>query len=99
MSLIVPFSWKTPAALSDVLLLSSLGVLGGAGHYCIARAMTYAPANFLSPFQYWQLVGSVAVGYFMFAEMPDAFTWVGAALIIGAGLYIGLRGEDRPAQR
>ncbi len=94
MSFVVPFAWRTPSAWQDVALLGSLGVLGGLGHYCVARAMTYAPANFLSPFQYWQMVGSVAVGYYMFSEVPEAFTWMGAALIIAAGMYIGLR--DRP---
>jgi drug/metabolite transporter (DMT)-like permease len=93
MSVVVPFFWKTPVSLADVLLLGSLGVLGGLGHYCVARAMTYAPANFLSPFQYWQMVGSVAVGYFLFSEMPDTFTWLGAALIIAAGVYVGVRGQ------
>lgn len=95
MSAIVPFSWRTPDAWSDVLLLASLGVLGGLGHYCVARAMTYAAANFVAPFQYWQMVGSVIVGYLLFGEMPDAFTWVGAALIIAAGLYVGLRGQPK----
>ncbi len=97
MSLVVPFSWQTPGSLIDVLLLCSLGVLGGLGHYCVARAMTCAPANFLTPFQYWQMVGSVAVGYWMFSEVPDLFTWLGSALIIGAGLYIGLRRQDKAA--
>lgn len=95
MSAVVPFSWKTPESLTDVLLLASLGVFGGTGHYCVARAMTYAPANFISPFQYWQMVGSVTVGYLMFSEIPDLFTWVGAALIISAGLYIGIMGQAR----
>jgi len=94
MSAIVPFSWRTPASAADVLLLGSLGVLGGLGHYCVARAMTYAAANFLSPFQYWQMVGSVIVGYWLFGEIPDAFTWIGAALIIAAGVYVGLRGQS-----
>jgi drug/metabolite transporter (DMT)-like permease len=93
MSFVVPFAWKPLASWSDVALLGTLGVLGGLGHYCVARAMTYAPANFLSPFQYWQMVGSVAVGYTMFAEVPDAFTWMGAALIIAAGIYVGVRGQ------
>jgi drug/metabolite transporter (DMT)-like permease len=97
MSLVVPFSWRTPDTLADTLLLGSLGVFGGLGHYCVARAMTYAPANFVSPFQYWQMVGSVAVGYLMFAEVPDAFVWIGAAMIIGAGLYVGIWGGGRTA--
>ena len=99
MSLVVPFSWTTPDSITDVLLLGSLGVFGGLGHYCVARAMTYAPANFVSPFQYWQMIGSVAIGYLLFAEIPDAFVWLGAALIIGAGLYVGIWGQPRPARQ
>lgn len=90
MSAVVPFFWRTPDSLLDTLLLTSLGVLGGLGHYCVARAMTYAPANFVSPFQYWQMIGSVTVGYLLFSEIPDRYTWIGASLIIGAGIYIGL---------
>jgi drug/metabolite transporter (DMT)-like permease len=95
MTLIVPFGWTTPGSWIDVLLLGSLGVTGGLGHYCVARSLTYAPANLLSPFQYWQMVGAVVVGYLLFAEVPDAFTWVGTALIVAAGLYIGIREHAR----
>jgi drug/metabolite transporter (DMT)-like permease len=92
MSLVVPLSWRTPGSWGDVLMLASLGVLGGLGHYCVARALTCAPANFVAPFMYWQMVGSVIVGYLMFAEVPDAFVWLGSAMIIGAGIWVGLRG-------
>jgi drug/metabolite transporter (DMT)-like permease len=91
MSAVVPFVWKTPQSLLDVGLLASLGILGGLGHYCVARAMSYAAANIVAPFQYWQLVGSVAVGYAISSHWPDAATWAGAAIIIAAGLYIGWR--------
>ena len=91
MSMVVPFAWKTPDSVVDIAMLGSLGILGGLGHYCLARAMTYAPANFLSPFQYWQMVGSVLVGYLMFGEVPDSYTWIGAAIIIAAGIYVGTR--------
>jgi drug/metabolite transporter (DMT)-like permease len=89
LSLLVPFVWKTPASWLDWLLLCSLGALGGLGHYCVAKAMTYAAANFIAPFNYTQMIGSVIVGYVMFAEVPDFYTWLGTALIIGAGLLVG----------
>ena len=76
---------------TDGLLLACLGVLGGVGHYCVARALTYATASVIAPFQYWQLVGSVAVGYLFMGSIPDQWTWVGAAIIASAGLYIGWR--------
>jgi len=91
LSLLVPWFWQSPERWLDVVLLCSLGALGAAGHYCVARALSYAPANFVSPFHYWQMVGSVAVGYWLFGDLPDTYTWLGSALIIGAGLYVGLR--------
>jgi drug/metabolite transporter (DMT)-like permease len=89
MILILPFVWKTPESLRDIFYFCSLGVLGALGHYCVARAMAYAPANIVSPFQYMQLLGSVAIGYLFFGDFPDILGWVGAAIIVGAGLYIG----------
>jgi drug/metabolite transporter (DMT)-like permease len=91
MSIVVPFVWVAPRSWIDISLLASLGIFGGLGHYCVARAMTYAPANFIAPFNYTQMIGSVIVGYLMFAEMPDVYTWLGTALIVGAGLMVGLR--------
>jgi drug/metabolite transporter (DMT)-like permease len=90
MTAVVPFFWKTPESLVDVLLFCSLGLLGAAGHYCVARAMTYAQANVLSPFQYWQIIGSVLVGYVVSGLFPDAHTWTGAGIIVAAGVYIAL---------
>ena len=89
MLVILPFIWKTPHNITDILMFCALGILGGLGHYCVVRALAYAPANIISPFQYFQLIGSVAVGYLMFHHFPDAATWLGAAIIVGAGLYLG----------
>jgi drug/metabolite transporter (DMT)-like permease len=33
--------------------------------------------------------GSVLVGYLLFGDLPDALTWLGAAIVISSGLYIG----------
>jgi drug/metabolite transporter (DMT)-like permease len=87
-TLILPFVWVAPVSWADAALLFSLGILGGLGHYCVARAMTYAQANILAPFMYWQMVGAVAVGYLISGALPDSFTWLGTAVIACAGLYI-----------
>ncbi|NOU05584.1 MAG: DMT family transporter [Hyphomicrobiaceae bacterium] len=91
LSFLVPSVWTMPDNWTDIGLLFSLGVLGGLGHYCVARAMTYAPANIVSPFSYWQMIGSVTVGYLITNKWPEATTWLGATVIISAGLYIGYR--------
>jgi drug/metabolite transporter (DMT)-like permease len=88
MSIVLPFVWVPVASWSDAALLGSLGILGGTAHYFVARAMKYAQANIISPFGYWQLVASVIVGYVISGYLPDAFTWIGAGIIVCAGLYI-----------
>jgi len=88
MSIVVPFVWTSIGSWTDTGLLFSLGIIGGTAHYFVARAMTYAEASIIAPFGYWQLVGSVVVGYIISGYLPDMFTWVGAGIIMCAGSYI-----------
>jgi drug/metabolite transporter (DMT)-like permease len=44
---------------------------------------------FVPPSQYRQLIGSVTVGYVLFGDFRDLLTWIGAAVIVGSGVYIG----------
>jgi drug/metabolite transporter (DMT)-like permease len=91
MSPALPWFWTPVQSMADGALLIGLGVLGGLGHYCVARALIYAAASVVSPFQYWQMVGSVSVGYLFMGSVPDTYTWLGASIIICAGMYIGWR--------
>jgi drug/metabolite transporter (DMT)-like permease len=90
-SLAVPFFWQTPKNLLDLMLFVSLGIFGGFGHYFIVKALEWGPAAVIAPLNYGQLVGTVIIGYLAFAEWPDGWTWAGAAVIIGSGLYIFYR--------
>lgn len=89
MLVVLPFVGKFPVSLADFGMFCTLGILGGAGHYCVVRALALAPANIIAPFQYFQLLGSVAVGFLIFGQLPDAATWVGASIVIAAGLWLG----------
>lgn len=91
-SLATPFiDWRLPADATDWLLFIGLGVFGGLGHWCVVMAFQYAPVPVVSPFGYGQLVGATVLGYAIFGDFPDALTWLGAAIIIGSGLYITYR--------
>ena len=94
---VLPFIWKTPETFWHLFFFCGLGMIGGAGHYLIVRALAYAPANVVSPFQYFQLLGSVVIGYVWFGDFPDAYTWLGSLIIVGAGLYVGWS-QTRPAK-
>ena len=89
MLVVLPFIWKTPASLADLAMFSSMGVLGAISHYFVALALKFAPANIVTPFQYVQMLGSVLVGFALFGDLPDGMTWLGAAIVVASGLYVG----------
>ncbi|WP_071673386.1 DMT family transporter [Nioella nitratireducens] len=61
------------------------------GYYAIVQAMRVADASAVQPFRYTRLIFSMIAGILVFGERPDALTLLGAALIIGTGLYTFLR--------
>ncbi|MDH3691444.1 MAG: DMT family transporter [Gammaproteobacteria bacterium] len=83
----VPFFW-IPPDLFDWGLMILLGLLGGAGHLALIKALTYASAVTVAPFSYSSLVWTTGLGFVVFAELPDLWTLAGAAIIIGSGLYV-----------
>jgi drug/metabolite transporter (DMT)-like permease len=88
---LAPFAiweWVWPASAFEWLLLLVLGVLGGIGHYLFIHANRLAPASIVAPFLYLQLISMVAFGYLVFNELPDVWTLVGSAVIIGSGIYL-----------
>jgi drug/metabolite transporter (DMT)-like permease len=94
-SLLVPFSFESPERLADVALLASLGVFGGIGHYFVIQAFRLGPAALISPLGYLELVGTTTLGYLVFGNFPDSWTWLGASLIVASGIYIALRERRR----
>lgn len=87
----VPFFWEAPGGAVDWLAFLALGVFGGLAHYFVIKAYQYAEASLLGPFDYGQLVGASVLGYLIFGEIPDLWTWVGAAVIVASGLYVAHR--------
>lgn len=94
-STLVPLSFEAPHGAFDALLLASLGVFGGAGHYFVIRAFRLGPAALISPFGYLELIGTTTLGYLVFNNFPDWWTWIGAGLIVASGLYIAFRERRR----
>jgi drug/metabolite transporter (DMT)-like permease len=91
----LPWIWSSPASPATWLLLLSLGFYGAFGHWLLILAHARAPAPILSPFIYTQIVWMLALGYFIFGDWPDAFTLVGASVVIASGLYLLYRERTR----
>ena len=91
----LPFEWVTPWAWWHWALMAGMGVMAGVGHYFVTIAYSQAPAAVIAPFNYLQLVGAALLGYLLFGDLPDFWSWVGAGVIVCSGLYIGHRERIR----
>lgn len=89
-SLFVPLVWITPT-LRDAAIMASMGVIGGAGQLLLIVAFNTAPASAIAPFTYFGLVFAALWGLAFFGEFPDGWTWAGAAVIVGSGVYVWRR--------
>lgn len=72
------------------LIAAALG-LGMVGYYALTRAMQLGEIAFVTPFRYVRLVFGLAIGWTIFSEPLDAPMLLGAAIVVGAGLYTLLR--------
>jgi drug/metabolite transporter (DMT)-like permease len=82
----LPLEFVRPSArLLGVALIT--GVIASSGQYCMVLAYRHAGAAALAPFSYAQLLWSTALGYLVFAAVPDGWTLLGAAIIVVSGLY------------
>ena len=71
--------------------MAQAGLLGAGSHFLLIKALDLAPASILQPFTYAQLVAAVIIGYVVFDNVPDVWTWLGSAIVVGSGLYVLLR--------
>jgi drug/metabolite transporter (DMT)-like permease len=91
MTLGTPLYWGGPLPdLADGLLIASLGIYGGTGHYLLIKAFRHAPATTLSPFLYVQLIWATLLGWLVFGHWPDAATLAGMAIIAASSLTLAL---------
>ncbi len=92
--LLKPWIWPTG---DDLLVFVALGLCSGVIGYCLSAAYRLANAATIAPFEYIGLPLAILWGWLVFAEWPEPATWLGCALIIGAGLFVFLREQARAA--
>ncbi|MEZ5756350.1 MAG: DMT family transporter [Paracoccaceae bacterium] len=98
----LPFGWVWPSPMEWGLLVGC-GLLGGVGQILLTSSYREADASLVAPFDYASMIFALAIGWFIFSEMPTRTMLIGAALIILAGILIIWRehrlGKDRAQQR
>lgn len=87
MSAVVPFYWVEPD-LRGWGMMVGVGMTAMIGHFLLIKAFACAPASTVTPFTYTELIWATIFAFAVFGDFPDLWTLVGAAVIIGSGLYI-----------
>jgi drug/metabolite transporter (DMT)-like permease len=90
---IAALSWA-PLGIRGWALMLALGTVFGLSQLFMIRGLALGTASLLTPFTYVQIVSAVFVGLIVFADLPDAWTFLGIMLIAGAGIYVASRRTD-----
>ena len=86
----MPFVYR-PMPVEHLGLLALMSGLGFLGGVFMISAYRRADAAIVAPMHYSQIIWAALFGFFLFDEVPDLFTWVGAGVIILSGIYVVLR--------
>lgn len=78
----------TPMSLGQLPILLAAGLCAAGGQFSITIAYTYAPAKKISIYDYSQIIFATVLGYLMFGEIPDSYSFVGYSLIVAASVVM-----------
>lgn len=96
----LPFVY-VPMPIEHLGMVGIISAFGMAGMLLIIAAYRNAEAAIVAPMQYSQMIWAVIFGWWLFDESVDGMTILGAAVIIGSGIYIVMReaAKKRDSQR
>ena len=79
--------WIMPSVI-DLILLSSIGILGGTANLWLSQSYKFSEVSLVSPLKYLALVFAIVFGYFVWDEIPTFKTLMGALLVILSSFII-----------
>lgn len=79
-----------PMTLQQTLCLVGAGLAAAGGQFGVTKAYTYAAGREVSVYDYTQIIFSTVIGYFVFHQLPDGWSFLGYALIIAAAVFVFL---------
>ncbi|MEX2642368.1 MAG: DMT family transporter [Acetobacterales bacterium] len=89
----LPFAvavWQWPTVV-QWWLVAAIGLTAAIGQYCFTRAFERGEVSIVAPMDYVRLPVAAALGFMLFAELPDVIAVSGMALIVGSAWYIATR--------
>ena len=82
------WEWPTWMQLGELIII---GLLAAAAHVSMAKAMQLGEATAVMPVDFTRLLWAAGLGFVMFGEFPDMWTWVGGTVVFCSTLYITYR--------
>jgi len=83
----IPYGWIMPD-IKDLILLMSIGILGGAANLWLSQSYKFSEVSLVTPLKYLALVFAIIFGYFIWSEVPSIKTLAGAFLVITSSIII-----------
>ena len=88
-----------PLQRGDALLILGMGLAGALGQVALTAAFMRGDASLIAPLEYTGLVWVLGWDWLFWRTLPDGITWIGAAIIMGSGLYLLRRERTVGARR
>lgn len=87
-------TWKTPVA-EDWPILIAVALSATLAQFCVASSISLADARVVQPMNFLRMPIAAAMGFMVFGEFPDLWTWFGAVIIFGAAWYAVQQGKKQ----
>ena len=84
------FVWVWPT-WDQLFWLTLIGAAGAFGQLAMTHALRLGDASLVMPLDFMRLVWATLLGFLLFAEIPDIWTWIGGTMIFAAAVYIAYR--------
>jgi drug/metabolite transporter (DMT)-like permease len=91
------YVWRSPT-FEEMIWLFGVAGMATLGHLTMTQAFRCAEITALQPISFLQLVWATLLGFYVFGEEPDIWTWVGGGIIVTSATYIAHR-EARARNR
>jgi len=86
-SFFVPIVWITPS-LTQWFWLAIMGIFACMGHLLLIYSLKFADASKLAPLGYFEIIPNIILGYYIFNDFPDSWTFLGLFIIVSSGIYV-----------
>ncbi|MGI9388672.1 MAG: DMT family transporter [Boseongicola sp.] len=86
LTLPLPFVWQWPDG-QQMIILVGIAAVAGVAEVCVIKALELAMAVVIAPVHYTLMIWGTFYGFIVFGQLPDIWTWTGAAIIFVGGVY------------